>query len=273
MRLSLAVAASVATLLSACGGASEDDPATVTPTPGEVVGLSSAKVLEADFKATRIQFDESKDEMIIEAIPFDDDVYSGRYTRDTSLDRGAYRAYVSVNGFDNYIAYFDESATGAVNGAVVASDRYLDHGYRGAMYARTGNVTLPSTTQRAFYNGDYVGLRTNAKGGPMETVIGEANMEVDFSDDTVRGAINNRAVVFSTDPTTATDPILSTIVFADSDLSRTNGTFTGGIATPDVDGTYEGMLADGTTDASEMVGITEIIIGDYSENGTFIAIE
>ena len=266
-----AATVAVATALVACSGNRASDGGTTTD-PGTVASTGAATVL-GNFAASRVEYDAATDQMIIESIPFDDDVFSGRYDRDTTLDRGAYRAYVSTNGFDRYIAYFDESASGAVSGGVVGSDRYLDHGYRGAVYTRTGNVTLPSTTQRAYYNGDYVGLRTNAEGGPMETVIGDAEMEVDFSDDTVRGAILNRVVVFSTDPTVATTPIRNSITFADSSLNRTNGTFEGGIATPDVDGSYEGMIADGTGSATEIVGITEIVEGNFSENGTFIAIQ
>ena len=267
--LMTAASLAAASILVACSGNPAEDSGDSTPPttdPTEVSGLGAAKVVvPAPFTATRIDYNSTTDEMIIESIPFDDDVFSGVYTRNAGLDRGGYRAYVSDNGFDNYIAYFDESATGAVKSAVVGSDEYLDHGYRGAMYARTGNVTLPSTTQRAFYNGEYVGLRTHEEGGPMETVTGDARMEVDFSDDKVRGSVINRAVVFSTDPTLATDPILTTITFTDSNLDRTNGTFSGGISTPDVDGSYTGLLADGTRNASEMAGVAVIDFEGYSE--------
>jgi hypothetical protein len=240
--------------------------------------LGGAKVLQVGTnEATRLDYDATNDQVIVEAIPFDDEVFTGRYDRTAALDSGDYRAYRSTNGFDQYIADEDESASGAVRSAVVGSDRYLDHGYGGSTYQRNGNVTIPSTTQRAFYNGDYVGLRTIATGGSMDVIDGDVRMEVDFSDDTVRGRIINRTTRHTvtspgSTPTTGTG-LASTITFANTTLNRTNGSFTGGIATTGYSGSYEGVLADGTGSATEMVGITTLNEGDYRERGTFIAIQ
>lgn len=275
MKLKVMTTAVLCAGLAACGGTDAGGGGTTaTPTPGTVTGLGAAKVLNEDFQATRIEYDAAADEMIIESIPFDDEVFEGRYTRTPSLDRGAYRAYASTRGIDQYVAYFDESASGAVSAAIVQGGNYLGHGYRGAMYQRNGSVTMPATTQRAFYNGDYIGSRSNETEGGFHTVTGDADMEVDFSDNTVRGSISNRQVVYSSNAGSAVPTISSTVQFGDSTLDRTNGTFSGNLSqTADTSGTYEGMLADGTGNASEIVGTTLIEEFGGQENGVFIAVQ
>ncbi len=263
-----------ASILAACSDG-ETGTSPTTTTPGEIVGTGPATVV-AELTATRVAYDAEKDEMIVESIPFDDDVFTGRYARRRGLDQGAYQAYVSTNGFDRYVAMHDQSDTGVVSGAVVKTDKYLEHGYQGAMYWRAGSVTIPNSTQRAFYNGDYVGLRTIATGGPMETVTGDARMEVDFSDNRVRGEIQNRRIVATTDSTADVIAIEPSITFADSTLDRDNGSFASegnGITNAEVEGSYEGLLANGDSAASEMVGIVTIRKDDHEELGTFIAIQ
>lgn len=272
MKFSLTAACAVAAILAGCSGTDDDDDTTTTTPATGLSSLAAGSVIQTDFQATRVEYDAANDEMIIESIPFDDDVFEGRYIRDASLDQGAYRAYVSVNGFDRYVAYFDESASGAVSGAIVNGGRYLDHGYRGAMYERSQGVTLPTTTQRAFYNGNYIGFRSRADSGTIETVTGTAALEVDFSDTTVRGGIGNRTIVDTTNAADGHGALTSSsITFGDAQLDTTNGTYEGGLS--GVEGSYEGLLANGTGDATETAGIVLLEEGDIQESGTFIAIQ
>lgn len=272
MRLSLAVAASVATLLSACGGGSSDGTVT-TPggTPGDIEGVSGtgpAKViLVGDNQATRLDYDGTNRQMIVESIPFDDEVFESRLDRNRARDQDGYQAYSSVRGFDDYTAYRRDSSTGNVNVAVVNSGEYFDHGYSGAAYERVGDTNLPTETQRAYYNGKYIGTRTLNTQGGMDVIIGEANMEVDFSDDTYRGWVTNRVVVQNeTGGSSGGD-----IVLKNSIINRDNATFAGEATQRDagLDGTYAGVF--GGANAEEVGG--HILLEDNitRELGVFTA--
>ncbi|MEM9851193.1 MAG: hypothetical protein AAF761_04260 [Pseudomonadota bacterium] len=280
MRYRACAALALAGALVACGGS--DDPATGPGGPGNTgpTGLGSGQVVvEGDNLATRVEFDATNNTLIVESIPFDDDAFEGRYTRTPALDRGTYEAYTSTNGDDTYVAYYDTSTSGSVYSAVLATGDYLDHGFAGATYGREGNVTLPSSTQRVTYSGNYVGLRTTQGNAPgVDTIQGTANLEADFSDNTVRGSITGRTVVAggtTNQGGTGETSAGTDIVLANGALDRTDGTFTGAANETDGGlggtGTYEGIV--GAGDASEIAGVMIITAGDLRETGSFIATE
>ncbi len=247
------------------GGVSSNEPITLT---SQIEDLDATKVLLGGTnQATRFDYNSANDTIIIEDIPFDDDVYSGVYARTPALDRGAYQAYTSTNGFDTYVAYYDTSSTGTVSVGVVNSNEYADHGYSGAMFQRTGTTNLPSTTQKAYYNGNYIGLRTSAVAGAMDTITGTALMEADFSDSTMRGRITNR--VMTTSETGAA--VGGDIVIRNTAIDRTNGSFAGTVVQGVNEGTHQGVF--GGTDATEMAGSLVLIDGPAKtrEVGVYIA--
>ena len=271
MKLQLVASTAVAALLTGCGGSDGGGGATTVATPTtSVTSLAASTVVLSAADATRIAYDSTADELIVEGIPFDDDVFSARYTRTAALDRPGYQAYSSTNGFDTYVAFYGTSTSGATAVAVTATNEFADNGYRGAMYQRNTSVTLPSTTQRAFYNGTYVGLRTDGGGNPtMDTITGTVRMEADFSDDVVRGGISGRNAVVNESGTA----VGNNLILGDASINRTTGAFNGAVSEViggnDATGTYEGLFGD--TDASEIAGVLVINAGDLTETGVFIA--
>lgn len=271
MKPSLGAGLALAMALTACGGSTSDDETSGTTSPGEVTGRGPATVIGTGSSATRITYDAAADELIVESIPFDADVFTGRYTRTPGLDHGAFQAYTSTDGVDTYVAYYDASASGGVAAAVINSNEFTDHGYSGSMYARNGTVVLPSAGQKASYSGDYIGLRTNDGTTTMDTITGDADLAADFSDMTIRGRISNRVIVVSeTGAAVGND-----LVLVDGAINRENATFSGTVeeATGGLDatGTYEGVI--GGTNGSEVAGVLVITSGDLKEVGGFVATE
>nr|WP_325253812.1 hypothetical protein [Amylibacter sp.] len=274
MRLSLAVAASVATLLSACGSGGSDGAVTTpgSPTGGtdDVSGRSPAKVLlVGDNQATRLENDADNRQIIVETIPFDDEVFESRLDRNRALDQNGYQAYSSVRGFDNYTAFRGESSTGDVAVIVVNSGDYIDHGYSGATYERGTTTFLPNETQRAYYQGKYIGTRTSDVGGGMDIINADAKMEADFSDDTFRGWITNRTL---TQNDTGVD-VGSDITLKNSIIDRDNSTFQGEVV-QNVEGTDGGGIYSGVfggDEGQETAGYILTTVGDNRELGVFTA--
>ena len=287
MKNKFLLAAGVALTLGACSGGSNDG-CTYTPLLGTVGSCddlvdngtttgtdngtgATAKLLTGDYTATRIEYDAAADQLIIESLPFDDDVYEGRYDRVPTFDVTGYQAYRATKGLDHYIAYYGTSSTGNVSSAVVAQDGYADHGHAGAGYARNGSVTLPSTTQRAFYTGSYVGLRTiDDNGDFLDIITGDALMEADFSDGKLRGFITNRA--FRNQQSTASVGTSMTLIEGSIDRSEaivSDGTVGGNVDGTDVEGTWQALF--GGTTGSEVAGVVVITHDDYRETGSFVA--
>jgi hypothetical protein len=271
MKVQLAAISTLCAFLSACGGGS-DGVTAVTVDPGDditqVANTGPAEVIyKAANQATRLEFQKSKNEVIVEAIPFDDDVFEGRYASTPGLDQGGYQAYTSVNGFDNYVAFRRKSSTGGVSAIVVNSGEYADHGYSGATFQRKDTVTLPRTTQRAFYNGKYIGERTSAETGGMDIITADAEIEADFSDDVVRGFIINRSMTQSQLGVGVGGPI----TYKNTGINRLNGTFVGettqdaGALTGEYVGTFGG------NSATETAGYSIVEGSGLREIGVFVA--
>lgn len=123
MKLQLVASTAVATILTGCGGSGGGGGATGTPaTPTtSVTSLAPTTVVLDAADATRIAFDAVLNELILEGIPFDDEVFSARYTRTATLDRPGYQACTSSNGFDTYVAFYGTSTSGATSVAVTAA--------------------------------------------------------------------------------------------------------------------------------------------------------
>ncbi|WP_069299666.1 hypothetical protein [Neptunicoccus sediminis] len=281
MRFSLAAAASVAVFLSACGGSTDSASDETGDTTGGTDGGTEEEVvidtgpahilLEGDNQATRLEYDSDADQIIVEKIPFDDEVFESRLDRTASRDESAYRAYSSKRGFDDYTAYTRETDSGAVSVIVVNSGEYKDHGYSGAAYTRTGTTTLPTENQRAFYEGEYLGTRTSEESGGMDVIVGDAELEADFSDDTIRGRITKRRVTEDELGVGAgTD-----ITLANTAIDRSSGVFNGSVSQTNDDvtseGTYSGIL--GGDNADETAGYLILERDATRELGVFTAVE
>ncbi|MBV1865863.1 MAG: hypothetical protein KUG74_15720 [Rhodobacteraceae bacterium] len=290
MKNNLLWAAGAALTLAACSGGNNDG-CTYTPLLGNVGSCdaavddgtttgtdngtgATAKLLSGAYAASRIEYDASTDQLIVESLPFDDNVFEGRYDRRKAFDVPGFKAYRSIRGFDNYIAYYGTSSTGNVSTAIVAQDGYRDHGHAGAGYARKTAVNLPSSTQKAYFSGSYVGLRTfNDPREFLDTITGNAQMEADFSDGKVRGWIRNRIA----DKNISGDPVRADISLLETDIDTDEAIFSGfvepgfvKVATdPDPIGTYYGLF--GGPDGKEIAGVVVIEVDGVRETGSFVA--
>ena len=74
-------------------------------------------------EVNRFRYDAATDTISINNLPFD---LSGTYTRQASLDRGGFRAYLNSAGFNNYVALYRD--TGNVSAGVVGTGDYLNYG-------------------------------------------------------------------------------------------------------------------------------------------------
>ncbi len=285
MKSKMLWATAAAVTLAACTGGS--DGCTYTPLLGDVgtctapgaipVGGTTngtgptAKLLTGDYSASRIAYDATTDQLIVESLPFDDNVFEGRYDRAAAFDVAGYKAYQSTNGLDNYIAYYGTSSTGNTSSAVVAQGGYADHGHAGAGYARSTSVNLPSTTQRTFYTGSYVGMRTVADNTPfLDIITADIDMEADFSDNRVRGFIRNRT--FRQHQSAA--GVGSNMTLTETAIQRDEAIAQGGGVAGDVDGTavngsWEALF--GGPNGEEIAGVVIINHGDFRETGSFVA--
>ncbi len=242
------------------------------PVGGTVNGTgATAKLLTGDYSASRIEYDAAADQLIVESLPFDDNVFEGRYDRATAFDVAGYKAYRSTNGLDNYIAYYGTSSTGNTSSAIVAQGGYGDHGHAGGGYARKTAVNLPSTTQRTYYNGSYVGLRTVNDGtGFLDIITANLNMEADFSDNKVRGFIRNRQ--FKQQQSAAgvgSDMALTESTILRDEAIFNDGAVSGTVDATNVNGTWEGLF--GGPNGEEVAGVVIINHGDFRETGSFVA--
>lgn len=281
MKLQIVAATACVATLSACGGThpetAGDDPTTgdptasVTYTDAPLESRGAASVVLEGSQTTRIAYDSTNDELIVESIPFDGEVFPSQYERNAAADVGRYQAFQDKDGFEDYDAHYGTTDSGAASVAVVTTGGYSDHGYYGAGYQRHGSVNLPGSTQKGFYTGDYIAHRTVEDGRSGSDVItGQSELEVDFSDAAVRGRIHNRQITVNE----TGEPITGTIIFRDTDLNRAGADFHGEVFTNDtgsvVDvGEYHGVLAG--QDAVEAAGVVQISDGVWQETGVFTA--
>jgi len=286
MKNNLLWAAGAAMALAACSGG--DDGCTYTPLLGNVGSCdaavddgtttgtdngtgATAKLLSGDYAASRIEYDASTDQLIVESLPFDDDVFEGRYDRVKAFDVSGFKAYRATSGFDNYIAYYGTSSTGNVSAAVVGQDGYADHGHAGAGYARNTAVNLPSSTQKAFYTGKYVGLRTVDDNLPfLDIITGDADMEADFADGKVRGFIRNRVLKQSQSALSAgSDMVLTEANILTDEATFADGGVGGAVDGSIVEGSWQGLF--GGPSGEEIAGVVIITHDEYRETGSFVA--
>lgn len=80
--------------------------------------------------------------------------------------------------------------------AIVRTGSYVDYGFGGFIYERSGGVELP-TTGNAVYSGEYAGQRVFSGAGGQEFTRGDVEVAIDFDDFNdgagVQGTITNRA--------------------------------------------------------------------------------
>ncbi|MFD1510687.1 hypothetical protein [Lacimonas salitolerans] len=99
-------------------------------------------------------------------------------------------------------ALYGVSTSGNTEFAIVRTGSYIQYGFGGFVYQRSGGVVLPQEGQ-ATYSGDYGGIRDFSGAGGLEYVTGDMTVDVDFKGfrnncsgatcaDAIRGVVSNR---------------------------------------------------------------------------------
>lgn len=196
-----------------------------------------------------------------------------------------------------FVAIVAQSPDGAVMGAVVMDGGQFNKFFGGGFYATDGDYTPgsgPNDTGLVSYAGNYAAL-TNldadgsqllTPGGSPDPVLlpdqpaqisGQVFINADFGDNTLNGAIYNRAF-------TNLDPVLQAaiggaaledVILTPTDITDA-GTFFGTVETSDQDavGSYGGTF--GGTEASAVAGVTSLdgdwldTIDNEAEFGVFV---
>lgn len=146
------------------------------------------------------------------------------YSRAPTLDRNGFRAYQNNSGFNSYVAFYNESASGKTYAGAVGTGDYANYGYGGAFYGAKGAVSLP-TSGVAVYTGNYAAIRVyeaNTLGQNYGFADGVAQVSVDFNDFDVGGGIDS--VIFGRNAYDSNGNALGALPA----LSGTTTTVTGG---------------------------------------------
>lgn len=161
--------------------------------------------------------------------------------------------------------------------AIVRTGGYVQYGFGGFIYGRSGDVELPTTGQ-AVYSGDYAGVRVFTNTGGLEYTEGDMTIAIDFNDfntnDAVQGEVTNRVAFDVNGDEIALGgdgqlvlPDLRFVIEAGGTNIQSNGEFSGELQSLTVtdtgevetyeSGTYYAVLAGDNTagDGGEVVGI------------------
>ncbi|KAJ56529.1 hypothetical protein ACMU_06200 [Actibacterium mucosum KCTC 23349] len=260
-----------------------DDVGDPTLGPGDPI-----ERFEEEGQASAITYDPGTDTFTVDNLAFDG---TGVYDRDDEVATlNGFRVYENNNPTERraYKALYLESASGLSRVAVVRTGSYLGFGFGGFVYARDGEVVLPTTGQATF-QGDYAGLRVFSGQGGIQYTTADAELIVDFEDfvstRAVEGTLTNRQIF---DTSGALVDTLPTLILATGDISDA-GELTGNASSQRFDagagafvdfeeGNYYGII--GGADADEIVGVIVVQGTDpddatigFQETGAFIAIE
>jgi len=244
-----------ATLLSACNGGNPwvDDG---TDSGGGGTTPTIPEALLGDLES--FTYDPVAQTLVVRGISQDNTPVDAFYTRKSGLDVPGYEAYTTQSSATTpHATAYVQERDGVIAGIIVTGPQSGSN-FGGGSYYRAGAYTPPTgtaTNQVVTYTGTYVGLLNIAgDGGDLMTiapgtpnserpfqaaeVTGNATIIADFSDNIVKGVINNRVVV--DDP--GIDLSNQTIELAPTDI-LTDGTFVGSAEQDNVNkGTYGGIF-------------------------------
>lgn len=166
-----------------------------------------------------VTYDSVNDTFKVDNLGFDGNNVFGRSTRVGSL--GPYAVYEgkpsvpdSVTGTPitqlSHAALYGVSSDGAVKFAIVRTGSYIDYGFGGFIYARSGGVTLPAEGAgtgepenpgyrgQAHYEGQVAGIRDFKARTGMEYTEADMEVDIDFDDfndgNAVKGRVYNRRI-------------------------------------------------------------------------------
>jgi len=154
----------------------------------------------------------------------------------------------------------------------IGIEGYQDFGYGGTFILLSDAASVPSTGLVGF-QGDVAGILVYNGAGDLDTTTGFVTMEVDFTDNRIKGFVTGRT------DTSAIGDVPPTLVLNDTVI--TNGSFSGTVnsynGAEDLEsGTYGGSFAG---DGSVIGGFYEATWGEFAtditsrDTGVFIANE
>ncbi len=218
-------------------------------------------------------------------------------TRDTNLDRGAFRAFTRIDATASQplptnlmeLGHSGDTADGAMSASIASSSGWSPNGFKqAATYARNGSTSMP-TSGTATLSGKYVGSWGSADSGQEDIygVTGDTTLTADFGASTIAGTITGRKMIRydGTEPKDYADVTLGAAsISADGTYA---GTATGGIwdngagdTVTDVSGSWAGMIGGAT--GNQAAGVVRLdkmynvftaggVTPTHVETGVFLA--
>ena len=232
---------------------------------------AGAFVCQGDVLA--VSYDGGADVLSITGTPFDETALAGTYVRAVA-DVNGIPTYVNDDPlrFNDYIAYLNTSSGGEVSVGTIGISGYQDFGYGGTYLLLTDPASVPSQGLVEF-QGNVAGVLVYTGAGALDTSQGSVLMQVDFTDNRIKGFVTGRT------STSALGTLPDTLILNDTTI--TNGAFSGTVASydgPDQQetGTYSGVFAG---DADVIGGFYQATWGEFDtditsrDTGVFIAEE
>ena len=238
---------------------------------GGVPGDTCIGVFICDGEVLAVTYDAGTDTLSITGTPFDETPLAATYVRAPADVNGIPTYMNDENPFNTYTAYYTESAGGEIAVGATGIDGYQDYGYGGTFVLLSDPASLPSTGLAEF-TGAVAGLVAYLGSGSLDTSTGDILMQVDFTDNRIKGFVTSRTFSGGLG-TTPTSLVLNDTTIVGGSFEGTVNSYTG----PDEieTGTYSGYFAGGSGDY--IGGTYEAINPDYAtdvtsrDTGVFIA--
>ncbi len=181
-------------------------PGTAAPKSGSPIKRSEERDDNGNGFATDIGYDKATDTFFVDNLAFDGD---NGYARDSDVrNLAGFQVYEGdrstkdpVSG--QVIPQFQHKAirgasrTGKTGFSIVRTGSYVDYGFGGFVYERTGGVKIPKSGQ-AGYSGNYAALRDFRNSGGLEYATGKMTVAFDFKDFNegagVQGEVTSRRI-------------------------------------------------------------------------------
>jgi hypothetical protein len=273
------------------GGDGDLPPGTESPSAESGIFRYEADDGEGGGYVRDVRYNAESDTFFVDNLAFDgDNVYSRDDDVGTLSDPSSATVYAVYEGDDvetdpsdgdevdqfQYRAIYGASQNETEDGeprtqfAIVRTGQYVDYGFGGFVYERTGGVDLPTEGQ-ASYAGDYAGIRTFEGRTGLEYTTGEIEIAIDFRDfnegEGVQGVIRDRAAFEEDgDPVSDALPLPNLTFDVGPGTVTANGEMSNGVRSYTVDeagaleeyeaGTYYAIVAG--DNAEEIVGVIVI---------------
>ena len=186
------------------GGTSEEDGGGIDSNRVVPPGTTSPQVDDSIFRreptdgdsgdgfATGVRYNADNDTFFVDNLPFDGGEDTPYVRGNAVASLGDYAVYEAVDQYPDSLngapinqfthrAIYGVSETGNTEFAIIRTGAYVQYGFGGFIYQRTGGVTLPTTGQ-GLYNGQGAGIRDYNSRGGLEYSTADVQFAIDFDD-------------------------------------------------------------------------------------------